>query len=72
VNSRFAAITILPVLEDAARDAGARIGRTAGKYVTVDALIVAVAVAYGVREIVTGDPDDIKALSGKDLSVIVL
>jgi hypothetical protein len=29
-------------------------------------------VAYGVREIVTGDPEAITALSGTDLSIIAL
>jgi predicted nucleic acid-binding protein len=72
INSRYAAITVLPVLEDAARDAGARIGRTARKHVTVDAMIVAVAVAFGAREIVTSDPEDAAALSGTDLSIIAL
>ena len=63
---------VLPVLEDAARDAGTRMGKTAAKHTTVDAMIVAVAVAFGAHEILTGDPEDIAALSGTDLSIIAL
>ncbi len=69
LNSRAAAIQILPVTEIEARDAGLRIGRTTRKHVTVDALIVAVAVAHDVREIITGDPADIEALAAGDLAV---
>jgi predicted nucleic acid-binding protein len=72
VNSRTAAITVLPVLEGGARDAGARLGQTSRKHVTVDAMIVAVAVEHGAREIVTCDPEDIAALSGADLSIIAI
>ncbi len=61
VNSRSAAIAVLPVFEHAARDAGARIGQTTRKHVTVDAVIVAVAVEHGAREIVTCDPEVIAA-----------
>ena len=72
INSRISAITVLPVTEDAACDAGERIGRTARKNVTVDAMIVAVAIAYGAREIITSDPADIGPLGGTDFSVIAL
>ena len=72
VRSRSAAITVLPVLEADARNAGARIGKTVRTNVTVDAMIVAVAIANGAREIITGDPTDIAALSGMDLSIIAL
>jgi predicted nucleic acid-binding protein len=72
VNSRSAAITVLPVSEYAARGAGARLGQTTRKHVTVDAMIVAVAVEHGAREIVTCDPEDIAALSGPDLSIIAI
>jgi predicted nucleic acid-binding protein len=37
-----------------------------------DAMIVAVAVKHGAREIMTGDPEDIAALSSRDLSIISL
>jgi len=72
INSRLSAITVLPVLEDAARDAGVRIGQSARKHATVGAMIVAVAVGYGAREIITSDPEDIAALGGTDLSIIAL
>ncbi len=72
VNSRSAAISVLPLSEHSARDAGARIGQTSRRQITVDAMIVAVAIAYGVREIVTCDPDDIAALVGAELSVIAI
>jgi len=72
VNSRSAAITVLPVSEYVARDAGSRIGESTRKEVTVHAMIVAVAVEHGAHEIVTCDPEDIAALSGTDLSIIAI
>lgn len=72
VKSRSRALTILPVLEDAARDAGLRLGRTNRKNLTLDALIVATSVSFGASEILTGDPGDVEALSGADLSMIQL
>jgi hypothetical protein len=38
--------------------------------VTVDAMVVAVAAEHGAREIILGDPADIAALAGTDISLI--
>lgn len=70
-GSRATAITVVGVSAEDARDAGERIGRAGmGPEKTVDALIVASAVAAGAQHMLTGDSDDIRALSGADLTIV--
>jgi predicted nucleic acid-binding protein len=73
LSSRSTAVTVVGVSEKAGRDAGERIGtaRMTPRN-TVDALIVACAVAERAKHIVTGDPGDIGALAGADLNIIAI
>jgi predicted nucleic acid-binding protein len=55
-----------------------RVGRTAGRLLgeagsdsTIDALVVASAVEAGGAVILTGDPDDLRALTGDRLGVVI-
>jgi hypothetical protein len=70
-NSRIAAITVVSVSEAAGRDAGSRLGTTGtARPNTVDALIVATAVAERAEHILTCDRKDIGPLAGSDLKVV--
>lgn len=53
---------IVPALEQDGRLAGALLGSTGSKS-TIDAIIVAIAIRLGHAVILTGDPDDLTALS---------
>ena len=73
LSSRTTAVTLVGVSATAGRDAGERLG-TAGMppQSTVDALIVASAVAERAEHILTGDPMDIGPLAGADLKIIAI
>ncbi len=63
--------TVLALNEDVARFAGTMLGRYRRRD-TVDAMIVATALAHGATDIMTSDPTDIAALSGGTLNVIAI
>jgi predicted nucleic acid-binding protein len=73
LSSRATAVTVVGVSERAGRDAGERLGATGlPPQSTLDALIVASAVAERAEHILTADPSDIGPLSGADLKVIAI
>ena len=73
LSSRATAITVFGVSERAGRDAGERLGAAGMQpQSTVDALIVASAVAERAEHILTGDPSDIGPLAGVDLKIIAI
>jgi len=73
LSSRKTSVTVVGVSEKAGRDAGERLG-AAGMPPknTVDALIVATAVAERAEHILTGDPADLRQLAGTDVKIIAI
>jgi len=59
-----------PVDEGTGRIAGALLGATRAT-ATIDALVVATAVAAGGAVILTGDPDDLRRLTARDDDVLI-
>ena len=73
LSSRTTAVAIVGLSKAARRNAGERLGAAGmAPQSTVDALIVASAVAERAAHILTGDPSDIGPLAGTDLKVIVI
>jgi predicted nucleic acid-binding protein len=71
LNSRAYAVTIAPLTESAATDAGRRLGSAKMQPSNViDALIVATAIEADADYILTCDPDDITPLAGSELVVL--
>jgi predicted nucleic acid-binding protein len=71
LNARAVAITIVGVDERAAQDAGMRLGKTGmPPERTLDALIVASAVAGRAEHMISGDRRDIERLADGDLEII--
>jgi hypothetical protein len=71
LSSRATAITIVGVFVADGRDAGERLGRAGmAPHNTVDALIVASAIAARAQHILTSDPNDVGPLAGADLKIV--
>jgi predicted nucleic acid-binding protein len=73
LNAHTAALRIVGIYERSARDAGTRLARSGMRPEhTIDALIVACAVAECAEHLLTGDRRDITSLAAGELKVLAI